>query len=245
MSKSASTDRLSRLDRLTALLKAEAFVTADAAAAELGVSLRTVRRDLGILRERGLPIDADRGRGGGIRLDRRWGIGRVALDYGEAVDLLISLAIAEQMRSPLFMASLKSVRRQLVASFAPTMRARVENVKRRILVAQPASVAVLGNFSSASPTIVRSLHQAFLAQERLAIGYRGERAKLTEREIEPQLLLLNFPVWYVVGWDHLRDAPRTFRCDRIERAKSMGEVFRLRPIEVFAEALAGVLAAVA
>jgi predicted DNA-binding transcriptional regulator YafY len=241
MSKSASTDRLSR----TALLKAEDFVTADAAAAELGVSLRTVWRDLGVLRERGLPIDADRGRGGGIRLDRRWGIGRVALDYGEAVDLLISLAIAEQMQSPLFMANLKSVRRQLTSSFAPNMRARVESLKRRILVAQPASIGVLGNFSAASPAIVRSLHQAFLAQERLNIAYRDERANLTERMIEPQMLLLNFPVWYVVGWDHLRDAPRTFRCDRIERAKSTGESFRLRANEVFAEALAGVNDAVA
>ena len=68
-----------------------------------------------------MQIDADRGRGGGVRLDRNWGVGRINLAYSEAVDLLISLAVAEQMNSPMFLANLDSVRRQLVASSSPAI----------------------------------------------------------------------------------------------------------------------------
>lgn len=62
-----------------------------ALADEFGVSRRTLTRDIALLRDRGLPVDADRGRGGGVRVASTWGVGRLTLDYREAVDLLVSL----------------------------------------------------------------------------------------------------------------------------------------------------------
>jgi hypothetical protein len=52
-------------------------VTAGELAEELGASLRTLNRDLGLLRDSGLPIESDRGRGGGLRLKRNWALGRL------------------------------------------------------------------------------------------------------------------------------------------------------------------------
>ncbi|WP_424927495.1 helix-turn-helix transcriptional regulator [Amaricoccus tamworthensis] len=233
MTRSDANGRLHRLERLAVRLKQDGHCTISDLAREHGVSQRTVARDLALMREQGMPLDADRGRGGGVRLDRNWGVGRLNLDYSEAVDLLISIAVAEQMNSPIFLAGLGSVRRQLAASFSPEKRNRVNRLKSRILIGVTASTYVQADFTSPPPRVVRALHQAFMDQETLRIRYAREDGTASGREIEPHYLLLNYPVWYVLAHDHLRDQPRTFRCDRMLSASRTGTRFRLRPRDDF------------
>ena len=221
------------MELLAVRLKQDAPCTVSDLAHELGVSERTISRDLSLMRDQGMQIDADRGRGGGVRLDRNWGVGRINLAYSEAVDLLISLAVAEQMNSPMFLANLDSVRRQLVASFSPAKRDTVEHLKSRILVGVTASTYVQAGTASPPKPVVQALHQAFTDQEMLEIRYQREDGETSKRIIEPHYLLLKYPVWYVVGFDHLRKAPRTFRCDRILAASRTGTHFHLLPKEDF------------
>lgn len=240
MRRSSTADRLQRLDIITARVKSGDAMTIGDIADELGVSVRTIHRDIQLLREQGLPIDADRGRGGGVRLDRNWGVGRVNLNYAEAVDLLISLAIAEQMESTLFMTSLKSVRHKLMNSFSSAMDTKVKGLKNRILIDKAASIAVLSTLTQANSKAIRMLHQAFLVQHRIEVNYQTENGAKTKRIIEPHYLLLCFPVWYVIAWDELRNDIRTFRCDRILNVKSLGEEFQLRSIGFFEKSLEGI-----
>ena len=224
---------------LAVQLKQEELCTVKDLAHQHGVSERTITRDLLLMREQGLPIDADRGRGGGVRLDRNWGVGRMNLAYAEAVDLLISIEVAEQMNSPMFLAGLGSVRRQLVASFSPEKRHKVNRLKSRILIGDTASTYVQASVMSPPKRVVQALHQAFIDQETLVIGYQNEGGATSEREIEPHYLLLKYPVWYVIAFDHLRAAPRTFRCDRILTAAMTGTHFRLLPKDAFQQSLVG------
>ena len=221
------------MELLAVRLKQDAHCTVSDLARQFGVSERTISRDLSLMRDQGMQIDADRGRGGGVRLDRNWGVGRINLAYSEAVDLLISLAVAEQMKSPMFLANLDSVRRQLVASFSPAKRDTVEHLKSRILVGVTASTYVQAGTASPPKPVVQALHQAFTDQEMLEIRYQREDGETSKRIIEPHYLLLKYPVWYVVGFDHLRKAPRTFRCDRILAASRTGTHFHLLPKEDF------------
>lgn len=239
MARTRSIDRLRRLEMLAAQLKQDELCTVQGLASELGVSVRTVSRDLDLMREQGLPIDADRGRGGGVRLDRNWGVGRLNLAYPEAVDLLISIDVAEKMGSPLFLANLASVRRQLIASFSPEKRDRVKRLKSRILIGSTASTHVQAGIASPAKMLVQTLHQAFIDQECLTIHYAREDGVRSERRIEPHYLLLKYPVWYVIAFDRLRDAPRTFRCDRMSHVRRTGRPFRLLPKSVFAPSLDG------
>lgn len=232
--------RLQRLEFITARLKADEALIIGDIAKEVGVSVRTLTRDMQILREQGLPIEADRGRGGGVRLHWSWGIGRVNLNYAEAVGLLVSLAVAEQMKSPLLMVNLGSVRRKLMASFSPSMKHKINQLKSRILIGESASPFVLSAFSAPSASAVGQLHQAFLVMHRMSIHYRAENGTKTKRTIEPHYLLLNYPVWYVLAWDHLRNEIRTFRCDRIESSSVLDEGFHLRQFTQFAKAMEGV-----
>lgn len=228
MRRTSTVGRLERLERLTARLKSDDSLVIGDLAREFDVSVRTLTRDIQILRDQGLPIDADRGRGGGVRLHWSWGIGRLSLSYAEAVDLLVSLAIAEQIRSPLLMANLGSVRRKLMASFSPAMRRKVNGLKSRIIVGESASPFTLSAFSVPDPRVVERLHQAFLMMRKVHIRYRDAADGRSERTVEPQYLLLSYPVWYVLGWDDLRSDVRTFRCDRIERLQVLEEGFRAR-----------------
>jgi len=228
VNRASTIGRLQRLELITTRLKSDGSLVVADLAKEFGVSVRTLTRDIQILREQGLPIDADRGRGGGLRMHWSWGIGRLALSYAEAVDLLVSLAVAEQIKSPLLMANLGSVRRKLMASFSPSMRHKVNGLKSRIFVGASASPFVLSAFSVPEARVVEQLHQAFLMMRKMHIHYRDASGEETERTIEPQYLLLSYPVWYAIAWDDLRSEIRTFRCDRIEHARLLDEAFRAR-----------------
>jgi predicted DNA-binding transcriptional regulator YafY len=239
MARANSSDRLRRLELLAVQLKQEGLCTIKALADLHNVSERTIARDLQLMRDQGLPIDADRGRGGGVRLDRNWGVGRLNLSYPEAVDLLISLAVSEQMGSPIFLANMGSIRRQLIASFSSDKRHKVNGLKSRVLIGSTASTRVQETVITNKSRAVQALHQAFLDQRALTIRYKKESGEVSNRTIEPHYLLLNYPVWYVLAFDHFRDAPRAFRCDRILDAEGSDVRFRLLPKDAFEQSLEG------
>ena len=59
-----------------------------------GLSLRTVRRAVAALREAGVAIDTEVGRGGGLRLSTRSALPSVRLSHREAIGMLFALAVA-------------------------------------------------------------------------------------------------------------------------------------------------------
>lgn len=238
MARANAQSRLKRLELIAVQLKQDTHCTIRDLAHQHGVSARTIARDLSLMREQGMQIDADRGRGGGVRLDRNWGVGRLNLAYAEAVDLLISIAVAEKMGSPMFLASLGSVRRQLVASFSPKKRDKVNRLKSRILIGVTSSTYVQASANALPKRVVQTLHQGFIDQEMLDISYQREDGETSERRIEPHFLLLKYPIWYVVAIDHLRNEPRTFRCDRMLSAALTGTRFSLLPKDSFKPSLA-------
>ena len=127
-----------------------------------------------------------------------------------------------------------------MASFSPSMKHKLNSLKSRIMITESASPFVLAAFSAPKTAIVESLHRAFVTMCTMTIDYRDEHSTLTQRMIEPHYLLLSYPVWYVLAWDHLRDDVRTFRCDRIIKVQVHDQGFRLRPLARFSAATEGV-----
>src|SRR5918995_352758 len=147
--------RVLRLDALKVLLADREAATAGELAIELGVNVRTVQRDLAALRKLGMPIESDRGRGGGIRLERGWSLGRVHLNESEALGLLLSLTIAEKIGSPLLLDDLRSITRKVRAAFAPAQSRRIRALRRRVLVGGPASDRVLTDYSTPQTSVTQ------------------------------------------------------------------------------------------
>ncbi len=100
-------------DRTLGLLRAQPSWTGPGLAQALGVSLRTVRRVLARLAQTGVPLEAEPGRGGGVRLSGSFGLPRLRLDHREVLDLLLALAVAESLDSPLWLKNLRGLRQKL------------------------------------------------------------------------------------------------------------------------------------
>jgi predicted DNA-binding transcriptional regulator YafY len=84
--------RKSRLFALAEALRARRTgVTAQELADRFGVTLRTIYRDLQALQDAGMPIRADRGRGGGYALDKNYQLPPVNFTAREAA-LLVALS---------------------------------------------------------------------------------------------------------------------------------------------------------
>jgi predicted DNA-binding transcriptional regulator YafY len=241
MGRRATSSQLRRLEELKALLKAREHATAADLSAELGVSLRTLNRDLAMLRDSGVPIESDRGRGGGLRLQRNWSLGRLHLSPEEAIDLLLSIAIAERMNSPLLLQQLAPIKRKVVAAFSESYQAKIRSLRKRILVGAPASAQVLASFSPPARKPLAGIADAFFNMKCVAIDYIDQNGVVTSRNVEPQFLYLNVPVWYLLAWDRLRAAVRHFRIDRIKAVMPLDAGFRLADPQLFlAEAEQGI-----
>ncbi len=85
--------RVERQHRLIEHLRARAprLVTGEQLALDLGVSVRTIERDVAEFRDAGIPIEVVRGPGGGYAIDARSKLPPVTLTPGEASAIIASL----------------------------------------------------------------------------------------------------------------------------------------------------------
>ncbi len=216
---------LTATDRITGLLSDGQVWTGQSLARQSGLSLRTVRRAVAALREAGVAIDTDVGRGGGMRLGARSALPNVRLTHREAVGLLFALAVTESLGLPLLGAGLAGLRTRLSSTFAPTERAQVQRLRERILVGQPASEAVRSTWREPAAGPARLLQEAFISSRVVRFRYLARDQRLSQRCVEPQYLLLNHPAWYLLGLDRDAAAGRTFRLDGIDRLQVLDEGF--------------------
>ncbi|MFN7883553.1 MAG: HTH domain-containing protein, partial [bacterium] len=100
-------------DRITGLLSDGQVWTGQLLAQRSGLSLRTVRRAVAALREAGVAIDSDVGRGGGIRIGSRSALPSIRLSHREAIGMLFALAVAESLGLPMLGGGLASLRQRL------------------------------------------------------------------------------------------------------------------------------------
>ena len=228
-------DRNSRLDEMLRLLRDRPGITASDLADQLGTSVRSVFRDAAYLRERGYPIESSRGRGGGLRLHPNWGLGRVLWSTEEALGLLVSLALTERLALPMFGSGLGKARKKLVDAFPSHERRRLTPLRERVMVGPPASAGVAASYRAPKDGAVRALQSAFVQERLVTVAYVREDGERSERRVEPHAILLNWPAWYLIGFDHLRKGVRTFRLDRFESVREEAEGFRPRPRAILAE----------
>ncbi len=235
MARDSITSRSDRLDLVARLLRDQPGVTAARIAETLGVSLRSVFRDIDILRERGYPIESARGRGGGLRLHGGYGLGRVLLSSEEALCTLLALAISEKVKMPMFASAAARARRRIVDAFPSHERRRIAPLRERIFVGTPASSRVRDSYVEPSATPSRALQVAFVEERVLTARYAREDGSVSERRLEPHALVINWPAWYLIAFDHSRGAPRTFRLDRFQRVVPEASTFRPQPGEMVRE----------
>ncbi len=199
--------RASRLVNLLLLLQTRGQLTGAELAEQLEVSLRTVYRDVDALAEAGVPIYAERGPGGGVRLVDGYRTRLTGLNADEAEALFLS-----GLPGPAAELGLGTVvaaaRLKVLAALPPELRSRASRINERFHLDAP------GWFQPAEelPYLGR-LATAVWESRRITIRYRrGERVE--SRPLDPLGLVLKGGTWYLVALS--KGSPRTFRVSRIE-----------------------------
>lgn len=200
-----------RLLRLLSLLQSRRDWTGAELAGRLGVGLRTVRRDIGRLRDLGYPVDATPGTAGGYRLGVGAALPPLLLDDEEAVAVAISLHTATTSS----VAGLEESSLRALTKLQQTLPSRL---RHRITAFNATTVPLAGPGSpsdQADPELLTAIAAACRDQRRLRLRYPG-RTGVSTREVEPHRLVHSPRRWYLLAWDTGRGDWRTFRVDRIQ-----------------------------
>jgi predicted DNA-binding transcriptional regulator YafY len=208
--------RASRLVTLLFTLQRLRGATAAQLARELEVSERTIYRDVAALSAAGVPLWAEPGRGGGIRLLEGW---RTRLDGLTAQEAAAIFAVGvPQVLAELGMsAALAGAQAKLLATLPGELREHARTVAERVHLDAP------GWFHTPQQvTQLAAVAEAVWDQQRLRIGYRRSRDEV-ERTLDPLGLVLKAGTWYLAGG--VDDTVRTYRVDRITTAEPTGERF--------------------
>ncbi len=220
-----------RQDALLSSLRRSGTATADVLAREVGVSRRTVLRDIAALRDQGFTIHSEPGRGGGLQLDAQSMQTTARLAVAEVFALLISVTALREAGylpfSGLAEAGLAKIERTLPPE-------KIRDLRRLLAclhVGKLSPLQDLSDLGSIDSGLLPAFETAFLHRLRLRFAYRDAAGQRTRREVEPQAMLILPPIWYLVAWDPAREDFRHFRMDRIGAPEVVeGTQFRQRHV---------------
>lgn len=222
---------IDRHDELLRLLRMRADWRTDDLAEELGVSTRTILRDLDRLRDRGFEISAMSGPGGGVHLEPTSVLVTSQLAGEDVVALILSVAIAQALPWMPFASGSQAALAKIEASL-PYERARqLQALMMRIMIGNPSPASVRSG-GRISPLLARLFETAFSEERLLAFSYRDRAGNESRRVVEPHGLLVRAPMWYVIAWDTAVEEPRLFRADRIRSPHVQAQKFVPRPHEL-------------
>jgi len=206
---------MSRSERLLALLQAlrrrRRPVSGGALAEELGVSLRTLYRDIASLKAQGASIDGEPGFGYVLRPGYMLPPLMFSADEIEAL-ALGSNWVAQQADRRLAVAAQDALAK-IAGVLPPNLRDELESAA---LLVGP------GARGKAGVVDLGIIRQAIRAEHKLGLAYRDSDDAITERVVWPFALGFFESARIVAAWCELRQGFRHFRTDRIIRATATG-----------------------
>lgn len=186
-------------------------------ARDCGVARRTIYRDLESLQIMGVPIWEGEGRFG---INRSTYLSTVRLNLNEAVSIFFAarlLAHHSDEHNPHIVSALDKLAAGLPASTVAAHIARVADLVRERPV------------RSAYIQTLEALTQAWAERRMVRLRYRPLGREVAERDVAPYFIEVSrsAPAAYVIGFDRLRGAIRTFKLERVERAELLSERYEI------------------
>jgi predicted DNA-binding transcriptional regulator YafY len=184
--------RASRLVNTLLLLQSRTQLTAEDLAAELGVSVRTVYRDLQALAEAGVPVYGVAGPGGGYRLVEGYRTRLTGMSAPEAGALLL-VDLSVPLRALGLGPDLLAARLKVAAALPEAVRSRAGDLAGRVHLDLPEW------FETAdSPPALALLAEAVLSDQQVRFVYTTA-GRSTRPAVDPLGLVLKGRAWYLVG----------------------------------------------
>jgi predicted DNA-binding transcriptional regulator YafY len=211
------------MDLLERLRGADAS-SVDALAAEMGVSPRTIHRDLATLRERGIPVTGEAGPGGGVRLEGERGVTAVHLTIAEVVTLWLSARLSQAASDLPWNGAADSALRKLLASLPKARASQLRALCRRVVIGPPASEQLRSKAGRPPTELLPLVEEAFTSGIALAFSYVDRHGNPSTRQVELHGLLVQTPIWYLLTHDIDKSEARVFRMDRVSSPRLLPHV---------------------
>ncbi|WP_327043814.1 YafY family transcriptional regulator [Microbispora sp. NBC_01189] len=212
--------------RLLSLLQNHRHWPGAELAERLGVSARTLRRDIDRLRELGYPVEAQRGVDGGYQLAPGAALPPLVIDDDEAVALALGLQAAAQ-------GAVEGIAEASVRALAKVVQVMPARLRRRIDAL--GAMTVRGGWDGAArasvdPAVLTAIALACRDSQQLRFSYTASGGRRTERHVEPHRLVCLGRHWYLLAYDLVRHDWRSFRIDRLTAPHDTGSRFRPREL---------------
>lgn len=209
---------MNRLDRITSILiqlQSKRLITAREIAERFEVSIRTVYRDINTLRNAGVPIGEEEGKGyfivDGYRLPP------VMFSPEEANALVAVEKILNYHTEDSLKKNFDSVLFKIRAILKPDDKEKIEYLKSRIGYHAP--WAPQSNYLSI-------IQNSIVNHTKVKISYTSKKDEITQRIINPYALYFTGAVWSTIGYCNLREDIREFRLDRMVELQVTSDSFK-------------------
>lgn len=158
-------------------------VTAEQLAGRFGVTVRTIYRDLDVLRDAALPLQAEPGRGGGYALDRHYTLGPINLTPREAAVLLTVVRFAVKLRVVPFTETLESGADKVRSALSESSQRELLEVLGRLdFTGVPAL--------QCRPAVRAAVEEALMARAPVGLAYRRADGSLSRRTVAIERVVL-------------------------------------------------------
>jgi predicted DNA-binding transcriptional regulator YafY len=202
-------DMPARMLRLLSLLQSRREWSGVELADRLGVTDRTVRRDLDRLRNLGYPVEGTTGTAGGYRLASGSNIPPLLLDDEEAVAIVVGLRAAVS-------SGVSGTEEITVRALAKLQQLLPTRLRQQIAAVDNAtSTLSFGGSPQTDLALLAILALACRDHEVLRFEYRRRDGAAVSRRVEPHSLVTGHGRWWLIAYDLERDGWRTYRVDRL------------------------------
>jgi predicted DNA-binding transcriptional regulator YafY len=219
-------DPSGRLLRLLSLLQTPREWPGTELADRLGVTARTIRRDVDRLRELGYPVHATQGSIGGYRLKAGKAMPPLLLDDEEAVAIALGMRTAATT-------TVAGIEDASLRALAKLEQVLPERLRRRVTaLSQAAVVLPPRDGPPADADVLTAFAAACVTHEKVRFAHTKANGETTRRLVEPHSLVVSGRHWYLVAFDGDRAAWRSFRVDRITEVHRTGVRVPSRELDV-------------
>lgn len=207
----------SRTFEVLGMLQRRGFISSDSLASTLGVTTRTVRRDVARLRDLGYPVESRVGVDGGYSLEPGAVLPPLFFSSDEALACALALRRWRDGTDPTLPGSALG---KLVMSLSPRVRWMVDAVSK-VTLSVPVDALQPVDDRPVDVGLLGDLARACQLRRRLEFCYTKRDGQTVVRRADPRSLVNTVRRWYLVAFDNDAGEWRTYRVDHVSEVQVM------------------------
>lgn len=212
----------SRVLQLLGLLQSRRVWSGPELAERLGVTTRSVRRDVDRLRELGYPVHASTGHGGGYQLGAGASLPPLLIDSDEAVAMAVCLRLAAG-------GSVAGIGEAALRALSKLDQVMPAKLRSQVAAIHDSTVTLTSNSETPiDPEVLMTLARACRDHEHVDSSYVDRAGVPSSRRLEPYQLVTTGRRWYLLAYDRDRHDWRSLRLDRMAEVRARGTTFTAR-----------------